>query len=57
MSCVGISMVTMGFSVDPLNERFDYQLADSRGDIGVIYAYGLVRVFIFLSPVQISRCS
>ena len=38
MSCDGISMVTMGCSVDPLDVCFGYQLADSRGDIRVIYA-------------------
>ena len=53
MSCDGISMVTMGCSVDPLDLCFGYQLADSRGDIGVIYAYGLVCVLIFLSPIEI----
>ena len=38
MSCDGIFVVTMGCSVDPLDLCFGYQLADSRGDIGVIYA-------------------
>ena len=57
MSCDGISVVTMGCSVDPLDVHFGYQLADSRGDIGVIYAYGLVHVFIFLSPIEILEYS
>ena len=38
MSCDGISVVTMGCSSDTLDVCFGYQLADSRGDIGVIYA-------------------
>ena len=38
MSCDGISMVAMGSFVDPLGVCFGYQLADSRGDIRVIYA-------------------
>jgi hypothetical protein len=28
----------MGCSIDPLDVCFGYQLADTRGDIGVIYA-------------------
>ena len=31
-------MVTMGCHIDSLDMRFGTQLADSRGDIGVIYA-------------------
>ena len=38
MSCDGISVVTMGCSIDSLDVCFGTQLADSRGDIGVIYA-------------------
>ena len=40
MSCNGISVVTMGCLVDPLDVCFGYQLANSRVDIGVIYAWG-----------------
>ena len=37
MSCDEISVVTMGCSVDSLDVCFGTQLADSRGDIRVIY--------------------
>ena len=32
------AVVTMGYHIDSLDVCFDTQLADSRGDIGVIYA-------------------
>ena len=40
-------MVTMGYHIDSLDMCFGPQLADSRGDIGVIYAYGLMHVLVF----------
>ena len=40
-------MVTMGYYIDSLDICFGTQLADSRGDIGVIYAYELMHVLIF----------
>ena len=36
----------MGYHIDSLDIRYGTQLADSRGDIGVIYAYGLMHVFL-----------
>ena len=33
-----IPVVTMGHSIDSLDVFFGTQLADSRGDVGVIYA-------------------
>ena len=50
-------MVTMGCSIDSLDICFGTQLADSRGDIGVIYAYGLMQVFIIFSPIETLGCS
>ena len=47
MSCDGISVVTMGGSFDSLDVCFGTQLVDSRGDIGVIYAQGLLHVLVF----------
>ena len=47
-------MVTMGYHIDSLDMCFGTQLADSRGDIGVIYAYGLMHVLVFVSLVEIS---
>ena len=41
----GIPVVTIGCSIDSLDVCFGTQLADSLGDIGVIYAYGLMHVF------------
>ena len=38
MSCDGISVVTIGCSIDLLDVCFGYQLAESRGDIGVTRA-------------------
>ena len=46
-------MVTMGYHIDSLDMCFGTQLADSRGDIGVIYAYGLMHVLVFVCPVEI----
>jgi len=46
-------MVTMGYYFDSLDICFGTQLADSRGDIGVNYASGLMHVLVFVSPVQI----
>ena len=43
----------MGYHIDSLDICFGTQLADSRGDIGVIYAYGLMHVLVFVSPVEI----
>ena len=43
----------MGYRSDSLDICFATQLADSRGDIGVIYAYGLMHVLVFVSPVEI----
>ena len=37
----------MGYRIDSLDIWFGTQLADSRGDIGVIYAYGLMHVLVF----------
>ena len=49
----GIPVVTMGCSIDSLDVCFGTQLTDSRGDIGVIYAWGLMHVFALVSPVEI----
>ena len=49
----GITVVTMGCSIDLLDVCFGTQLADSRGDIGVIYAYVLMHLFVRVSPVEI----
>ena len=38
LSCNWILVVTMGYRIDSLDICFGTQLADSRGDIGVIYA-------------------
>ena len=40
-------VVTMGYHIDSLDMCFGIQLADSRGDIGVIYASGLMHVLVF----------
>ena len=37
----------MGYYIDSLDICFGTQLADSRGDIGVIYAQGLMHVLVF----------
>ena len=47
-------MVTMGYHIDSLDTCFGTQLADSRGDIGVIYAEGLMHILVFVSTVEIS---
>ena len=47
------TLVTMGCSIDSLDLCFGTQLADSRGDIGVIYALGLMHVLVFVSLVEI----
>ena len=49
----GIPMVTMGYRIDSLDICFGSQLVDSRGDIGVIYAYELMHILVFVSPVEI----
>ena len=43
----------MGYHIDSHDMCFGIQLADSRGDIGVIYAKGLMHVLIFFSPLEI----
>ena len=43
----------MGYYFDSLDICFGTQLVDSRGDIGVIYAEGLMHVLVFVSPVEI----
>ena len=43
----------MGYYIDSLDICFGTQLVDSRGDIGVIYAEGLMHVFVLVSPVEI----
>ena len=45
----------MGYHIDSLDVCFGTQLADSRGDIGVIYASGLVHVFIIFSTIEALR--
>ena len=42
-----------GYHIDSFDMCFGTQLVDSRGDIGVTYAYGLMYVFILVSPVGI----
>ena len=54
---LGIPVVTMGYHIDSLDMCFGTQLADSRGDIGVIYAYGLMHVLVFVSLVEILEYS
>ena len=48
----GIPVVIMGYSIDSLDVCFGTQFADSRGDTGVIYAYGLMHVFVLLSSIE-----
>ena len=43
----------MGYRIDSLDICFGIQLADSRCDIGVIYALGLIYVLVFVSLVEI----
>ena len=49
----------MRYTIDSLHMCYGIQLADSRGDIGVIYAQGLMHVFIIFSPIETlgSLCS
>ena len=47
MSCICILVVTMEYPIDSLDMCFGTQLADSRGDIGVVYAQGLMHVLVF----------
>ena len=49
----------MGYHIDSHDVCYGTQLADSRGDIGVIYAYGLMHIFIIFSPIETlgSLCS
>ena len=49
----------MGYHIDSLDVCYDTQLADSCSDIGVIYAQGLMHVFIIFSPIEtlVSPCS
>ena len=37
----------MGYHIDSLDMCFSTQLADCHGDIGVIYAYGLMHILVF----------
>ena len=41
----------MRYNIDSLDMCLGIQLADSRGDIGVIYAQGLMHIFIIFSPM------
>ena len=43
----------MGYYFDSLDICFGTQLVDSRGDIGVIYALGLMHILVFVSPIEI----
>lgn len=45
-------MVTMGYYIDSLDICYGTQLVDSRGDFGVIYALGLMHVFIIFSSIE-----
>ena len=45
-------MVTMGYYFDSLDICYGTQLVDSRGDFGVIYAKGLMHVFIMFSLIE-----
>ena len=48
----------MGYHIDSLDMCYGIQLADSRGDIGVIYAQELMHVFIIFSDRTLgSPCS
>ena len=46
MSCKWILVVPMGYHSDSLDMCFGTQLADSRGDIGVIYAWGFMHILV-----------
>ena len=39
-------MVTMGYHIDSTYMCFGTQLTDSRGDIGVIYAWGFMHILV-----------
>ena len=43
----------MGYHIYSLDVCYGTQLADSRGDIGVIYVLGLMHVLVFVYPVEI----
>ena len=49
----------MGYYFDSLDICYGTQLADSCGDLGVIYTWGLMHVFIIFSPIETlgSPCS
>ena len=47
----------MGYYIDSLDVCFGTQLADSRGDIVVIYAHRLIHIFVLLSPMKTLGCS
>ena len=51
--------MTIGYLIDSLDIRYGAQLADSRGNIGVIYAQRLMHVFIIFSSIETlgSLCS
>ena len=43
----------MEYHIDSFDVCFGTQLADSRGNIGVIYEYGLMHALVFVSSVEI----
>ena len=45
-------MVTKGYSIELLDVCFGIQLVDSHSYIGVIYAYGLIHVFVLHSLIE-----
>ena len=49
----------MRYHIDSLHICYGIQITDPRGDIGVIYAQGLMHVFIIFSPIETlgSPCS
>ena len=53
MSCIWIPLMTMGYFIDSLDICFGTQLADSRGDIGIIHTKGLMHVLVFVSLVVV----
>ena len=59
MSCIWKLVVTMGYYFDSLDISYGTELTDSRGDFGVIYAQGLMHVFIIFTPIETlgSPCS
>ena len=42
----------MGYHIDSLDMCLGTQLTDSRGDIGLIYALGLMHVLVFVSLIE-----